>query len=236
MVSMPLVPLRPSGKPLPHRASSDEQYPLTSRHSYGVPTIVLGFLGVESIAVAAFEARSHKDIVYPALWVHWIIYAMYFFVTIGIVVSVWWKNLDLASIFGNTIHGRNLNAVNATSSLPSNNTSSPTILAMESVNSNLAGFVNACLIFSVISAGNSAVYYSSRTLWGLTYNLQGRSRISRWFKKLSPLMASSGTPIRTIFFTWLLFFWIPWLQLVPSNARVSVDESSCIADTLLKPP
>jgi amino acid transporter len=51
----------------------------------------VGFLGVESIAVAAFEARSHYDIVYPALWVHWIIYAMYFFVTIGIVVSVWWK-------------------------------------------------------------------------------------------------------------------------------------------------
>ncbi|KAE9367500.1 hypothetical protein N431DRAFT_486595 [Stipitochalara longipes BDJ] len=187
---------------------------------YGVPTIVLGFLGIESIAVAAFEARSHNDIVYPALWVHWIVYAMYFFVTVGIVVSVWWKNPELPSIFGNTIHGRDLNAVNATSSLPSHNTSSPTILAMESLSSNLAGFVNACLIFSVMSAGNTAIYYSSRTLWGLTYNLQERNRISRWFKKLSPLMASSGAPIRTIFFSWLLFFWLPWLELVPSNAQV----------------
>jgi amino acid transporter len=188
-----------------------------------VPTIVLGFLGVESIAVAAFEARSHKDIVYPALWVHWIVYAMYFFVTVGIVVSVWWKNPELPSIFGNTIHGRDLNAVNATSSLPSHNTSSATILAMESLNSNLAGFVNACLIFSVMSAGNTAVYYSSRNLWGLTYNLQGQNHISRWFKKLTPLMASSGAPIWTIFFSWLLFFWLPWLQLVPSNTRVSID-------------
>ena len=200
-----------------------------------MPTIVLGFLGVESAAVAAFEARSHNDIVYPALWVHWIVYAMYFFVTLGIVVSVWWENPELPSIFGNTIiHGRNLDAVNATSSLPSHNTSSATILAMESVNSNLAGFVNACLIFSVMSAGNSAVYYSSRTLWGLTYNLGEQNPISRWFKKLSPLMASSGAPIRTIFFTWAVFFWLPWLQLVPSNARVSIADSSCIADNLPK--
>src|SRR6266566_9540575 len=98
MVSMPSVPPGPSGKPSPHGASSHKQNPLTPQHSYGVPTIVLGFVGIESIAVAALEARSHRDIVYPALWVHWIVYFMYFFVTLGIVVSVWWKNPDLASI------------------------------------------------------------------------------------------------------------------------------------------
>jgi yeast amino acid transporter len=145
---------------------------------------------------------------------------MYFLVTLAIVVSVSWQNPYLPPIFGNTVQGRDLSGYNKTSGLAPNRTTSPTILAIGGLNSDLAGFVNACLVFSVLSAGNSSIYYSSRTLWGLTYNLQGQNHVSRWFKRLSPLMASSGAPIRTIFFTFGIFFWIPYLQLVPSTERV----------------
>jgi amino acid transporter len=175
---------------------------------------------MESTAVATFEAKSHQDIVYPALFVHWVIYFLYFLVTLAIVVSVSWQNPDLPSIFGNTIQGRDFSGYNETSGLAPNRTTSPTIIAIYGLNPDLAGFVNACLIFSVLSAGNSAIYYSSRTIWGLTYNLQGQNRVSRWFQRLSPLMASSGVPIRAIFFTIGIFFWIPYLQLLPSTERV----------------
>ena len=54
----------------------------------------------------------------------------------------------------------------------------------------------------------------------MTYNLQGRTRISRQFRKLSPLMPSSKAPIRTVIFSFIISFWIPWLQLVPATERV----------------
>jgi yeast amino acid transporter len=103
---------------------------------------VLGFIGVESTAVATFEAKTHSDIVYPALFVHWAVYFMYFFLTVAIAVAVSWQDPELPQIFGNTIQGRNF---------------SVTITAMESLNETLAGFVNACLIVIVLSAGNSAM-------------------------------------------------------------------------------
>jgi len=121
--------------------------------SYGVPTIILGFLGIESTAVATFEARTHRDIVYPALFVHWAVYFMYFFVTIAIVVSVSWLDPNLPDIFGNTITGRDVNASNSTPG----HSPSVTVIAIQSLSGPFAGFVNGCLIFSVLSAGNTAI-------------------------------------------------------------------------------
>ena len=161
---------------------------------------------------------------------------MYFLVTLAIVVSVWWRNPHLDSIFGNTVRARGSAAFNETSGRASNRTSSPTILAMESLNPDLAGFVNGCLIFCVLSAANSAIYFSSRTIWGLTHRLQGRNHVSKWFKRLSPLMASSGAPIRTIFFALLIFFWIPFLELVPSTERVCHQKSTIFRGAILTCP
>ena len=118
-----------------------------------MPTIVLGFLGVESTAVATFEAKTHSDIVYPALFVHWAVYFMYFFLTIAIVVSAPWQDPNLPAIFGNTIGERDVAATNGTAGHPS----SVTVLVVGNLNGKFAGFVNACLIFSVLSAGNSAI-------------------------------------------------------------------------------
>jgi len=116
-----------------------------------VPTIVLGFIGVESTAVATFEAKTHSDIVYPALFVYWAVYFMYFFLTVAIVISAPWPDPNLLEIFGNTIGERDVAASNGTAG----HSFSVTVLVMENLNGKLAGFVNACLIFSVLSAGNT---------------------------------------------------------------------------------
>ena len=129
--------------------------PLMPQPSYGVPTIVLGFLGVESTAVATFEAKTHSDIVYPALFAHWVVYFMYFFLTTAIVVSVSWKQDGLPDIFGNTraIENRDAPAFNSTAG----RSKSVTVMAIQVLSGPLAGFVNGCLIFSVLSAANTAI-------------------------------------------------------------------------------
>jgi amino acid transporter len=65
--------------------------------------VIFGFLGTGSTAVATFEAKHQRGIVIPALWVHWVVYFLYTFLTLAIVVTVPWDDNRLGNIFGDTI-------------------------------------------------------------------------------------------------------------------------------------
>ena len=156
------------------------------------------------------------------MFIHWTGIALYFFVSLGIGLTVSWKHVGLAQIFGGGVSNAEVSQ-NGTLASPSTtstttigipNTTSPTIIAIYGWNPNLAGFVNGCLIFVVLSAGNTALYYASRTLYGLTRQLreqQSDHRISRWLGSLSVLHPLSRTPARAIGFTIVAFIWLPML-------------------------
>lgn len=181
---------------------------------------MVGFLGVESTVLAAYEAKSRTEIRWPSRCLHWIVATLYFFCTLGITLTVSWRNPKLPIPFGHTpleTHTARRHLTRDAHDLP--HTTSPTILAVYGFHPDMAGVINGFIIFSVLSAGNSSLYYASRALWGLTYGLGGSTSISRRLRGLSVLMNRTGSPARAILFTWVTFCWIPFLTLVSFTAN-----------------
>lgn len=110
--------------------------------------IVFSFLGIESIAVTAFEAYDVEDIRRPSQWVTLIIFMVYFLCTLAQVMTIDWKNdNNLATLDNQTTPAYSLD--NRTST-----TSAVIIAALEQNEVNLAKAINAIMLFCAISAAN----------------------------------------------------------------------------------
>ncbi|KAL8788187.1 MAG: hypothetical protein Q9213_001826 [Squamulea squamosa] len=57
-----------------------------------IPVVVYGFMGVEIIAVTAFEARNPKALRLPAKWIAYICCFLKLFLVLGEVLTVHWKD------------------------------------------------------------------------------------------------------------------------------------------------
>ena len=77
----------------------------------------------------------------------------------------------------------------------------------------LAGFINGCLIFSVLSSSNTSLYVSSRTLYGLVREMPGTNWINMKLKVLSLVERHTAVPTVALFVSAVSFFWLPFLQL-----------------------
>lgn len=183
--------------------------------------------------IAAYEARSRTEIGWPSKYIHWIVSLVYFFCTLGVVLVVSWTNGQLSKPFGPTAPDKRSIQDLPLLILPrnANSTHSPTVWAMFLLDNlpALPGVVNGFLIFCVLSAGNTSLYYGSRILWGLTYDLRGFSLLSNLFRGLSVPMRRTGAPARAILFTWVAFCWIPLLRVKDDKVNpydVSTDQPS----------
>jgi len=173
---------------------------------YAFPLAAYGFLGIETTVMAAYEARTAKSIARPSQWVHWVVFVLYFMCTIGLALNVPWDHDHLPSMLARLTK----------QTTPPFSTSA-TVIAVYSDNPGLAAFLNGCLIFSVVSAANTALYVASRTLYGLTYNL-GDGLLARRFKGASTIWDATGVPAAALFLTVLSFYWLPWLMLIGNFA------------------
>jgi len=181
---------------------------------------MVGYVGIESTMLAAYEAKSRNEIQWPSRCLHWVVATFYFFCTLGITLTVSWRNPKLPIPFGHTpLETHNAQRHLTRGAYDSPSTTSPTILAIYGFRPGIAGVINGFLIFSVLSAGNSSLYYASRALWGLTYGLKGGSPISKRLRGLSVLMNRTCSPARAIFFTWIAFSWVPFLTLASFTAN-----------------
>ncbi|KUI73380.1 putative amino-acid permease meu22 [Cytospora mali] len=179
----------------------------------GLPLVAWSFGGIESTTVAAFEARSVKDIARASSSVHWITFSLYLLFTISIMLTVPWNDPSLPAIYSqatsNTArHGDHCGSsqiavVVALCNERSGHQSRP----------GLAGFVNGCLLYSVLSAGNTALYVASRTLYGLASSprLRERGYLGRFMRSLGTTHPRTGVPVYAVVFSWLIFCWVPLL-------------------------
>jgi yeast amino acid transporter len=108
---------------------------------------------------------------------------------------------------------------------------SSSIVIIATLNANevpLSNALNGLLILAVLSAANTALYVSSRTLWGLACNLDPQlchspNRFWRWLSLLSVTTPGTRVPgwaliVSSVSFWWLLLF----LLLANSTSSLNV--------------
>jgi yeast amino acid transporter len=173
--------------------------------SFAIPLVAYSFQGVEVIAVTAFEARDASALRWPSRWIAYVVFLLYLLCTIGEALNVAWSDPYLPLIYGDPV------AKNSTMSPP---TSSVIIFTTFLAGyQSLAGFLNGCLIFSVLSASNTSLYVSSRTLYGITREMPDTNWLNKQIRRLSLVAPRTGVPAAALLFSAVSFFWLPFLQL-----------------------
>lgn len=78
----------------------------------------------------------------------------------------------------------------------------------------LDGVLNGAIIFSVLSASNTALYIASRTLYGMAFRIEDHSTVGRMLRAFSKVDRNTGVPLPALLMSWAMFVWIPFLSLV----------------------
>ncbi|KAL2011103.1 hypothetical protein VTN00DRAFT_3821 [Thermoascus crustaceus] len=176
---------------------------------YAIPLVAYSFQGVEIITMTAFEARDAAAIRWPSRWISYAVVFFYLLCTIGETLNISWKDDHLPPIYGGVGNS-------TTAALPIDpplSTSMVIVAAWKAGHHNIAGFLNGCFIFSVLSASNTSLYVSSRTLYGLTREMPDTNWVNRQIKRLSLVVKETGVPAAALLFTAVSFIWLPFLQL-----------------------
>lgn len=168
--------------------------------------MAFSYLGQEIFVVTAFEARRARDLRLPSQIMPYVVLGLYLLIGIGEALNVKWSDPHLPRIYGG------LDPVTRQTTSPGS--SSMVIIATYHAGyQKLAGFLNGCLIFSVLSASNTSLYVSSRTLHGLATQIPETNIIGRKLQWLKVVPWRSGVPAWALVASALAFCWLPFLQL-----------------------
>jgi yeast amino acid transporter len=162
------------------------------------------------VAVTAFEAASpRRSLRRPAKYIAWVIALLFFLCGLGEAINIPWNSPALPELGGNRVKSivRAVRDTRASFSL--------LVLAAEQAGINgFPGFLNACLIFSCLSAANTALYVASRTLYGLCREIPENSPWpKRWAAKLGAIDPRTRVPFWALCVSLISFFWLPFLHL-----------------------
>jgi amino acid transporter len=188
-----------------------------------IPIVAYAYIGVEIVAVTALEAENpQKSLKCPAKFIAWITATIYFFCSLSFYLNVSWTDILLPSVPGRIAHG------SLTIAPSTNTTQTNAIVVIAMLNANrpsLPGFVNGCLIMAVLSAANTALYVASRTLFGLTKEIDPQNRYWGWASKFSTTTHRRRVPAAALFTSVFSFCWVPLLHLTKSYTDQDVSLS-----------
>lgn len=157
------------------------------------------FCGVEILAVVALEAKDpdHSLLWWPTKHIARIVLLVYFFSAFMFYLNVSWQDSALVSF-------------------PEINTSPASIIMIAATNSEISvlpGLLNGCLIMTVLSAANTALYVASRTLYALTRGLKHNgSQLDKFIARLATTH-TTGVPTWSLMVSAVIFgIWLPWVH------------------------
>jgi amino acid transporter len=130
----------------------------------------------------------------------YVVFALYFIYTLGQVLNVKWTPID------------------PTSSLV-------IIATWEAGFSRIAGFLNACLVFSLVSSSTACLYIASRTLNRLANDILGSSVASRILYILGggEVAGQTGVPVFAVFVSFLMNLYVPLILRIPASEKQDVS-------------
>ena len=169
------------------------------------------------LTVTAFEARDLMSVRIPSQIIAWFIAILYLFCALGEFLNVDWSDPALPAID----RKGNVNAEVGRVDGPYFRSRAIVIIAsLGHGYRHIPGLLNACLIFSALSASNASLYVASRILFGMTRNLREHSSLAR-LKGLGVVWHRNAVPMRALGASAVAFFWLPFLSL---NNGISISE------------
>ena len=171
--------------------------------------------------MAALEAKNPKQsLKYPARLIAWITAFIYFLSALGFYLNVRWNDSFLPSLAGRINHG----SLTIAPSTNTTQTNSIVIIAVYNAKiPTLPSFLNACLIMAVLSASNTALYVASRTLFGLTREVDSEDKYWGWISNLSSTTKNRRVPAAALSTSVFAFCWVPFLHLTKSYSDQDVS-------------
>ena len=185
-----------------------------------------GFIGVEMISVTAFEAKDLDSLKRPSQMIAWVILVLYLFCAIGEFLNVEWTDAALPRPLSN---GRVNETYISIKGQEFRSHAVVVIAAFKADYKRMPGFLNACMIYSALSASNTSLYVASRVLYGMTRKIDRHSRF-RVFRGLGHVWVKTGVPMRALGVSGIAFFWLPFLNLLQG---IGITDVSTQAHMLL---
>jgi yeast amino acid transporter len=168
--------------------------------------------------VTAFEAMNASALRFPSRTIPYFIFILYLMCTIGEILNIQWTDNHLQSLYGGV-------ANSTTSQFPHNPRSVNMIIniSYKAGYRGFTSFLNSCFIFSVLSASNTALYVSSRTIYGIVREMPDTNSLNRKIRWISRVPPNTGVPAAAIAVSAISFVWLPFLQLKRGYALQTVS-------------
>lgn len=177
--------------------------------------IAWSFGGIESTTMAAYEAKYQKDVAYASTKLHWIVFGIYSIYSLALTLTVPWDYTPTPSIYTRT-----------TDDNPCGDSTIAVVVALCNQSNEhtegrpgLAGFVNGCLLYAVLSCANTSLYIASRTLHGLAASkrLSGSGRVCKFVRLFGSTYQWTGVPFAAVCASWIVLCWVPMLGFHQTN-------------------
>lgn len=187
--------------------------------------MAFGFIGIETIAVTAFEAAPDA-LKRPSRYITYFTALMYLLCMLSQCFNIQWTDEHLPRVYGGIGEDEysNLELCNyydyyfckrATQDpVDPSSRVLPVIAMFNWERKDFAGLLNGAIIFSVLSASNTTLYVASRTLYGMALRLESENRLAQFLHKhLSTVDQRTKVPVLALILSWASFFWIPFMSL-----------------------
>jgi amino acid transporter len=186
--------------------------------SYVMPLIAYSYVSVEIVIVTAFEARDTKSLRRPSQIIAYFITLLYAFASIAGLLNINWTDIHLPQIGVSESNGTAI-----ADKTPPQSSSIAILAIWEAGFESLAGFINACLIFSLVSVSNTSIYVSSRTLYGMTRKIGAENIVAKILRSFSIVVPKTGVPAAAMMISVISFAWMPFLEYTKGYASQSVS-------------
>ncbi|GAB7347545.1 hypothetical protein MBLNU459_g4436t2 [Dothideomycetes sp. NU459] len=217
-----------------------------------IPIAAFAFVGVETIAVSAYEAKSREHLRMPVKYIAWIISFVYLLSAFGFVANVNWCDPLLPSLYDQKSSASvscpspspapksRRSSDGFSTNTPSSQPLSPIVIALQENGYELgADIITGFLIFVVLSAANSGLYVASRALFGLTREIKADSSLPKRivrrlgfvtrgkrvrFGKNREIVVFGQIPAPALFCSALIFCWIPFIHLSKGSGIATLQQ------------
>jgi amino acid transporter len=203
-------------------------------NSIAISLAIFPYIGVELVTVTAFEAANPARLRWPTKNIAYVITLIYGLIVGALAANVEWFDSNLPQIYSQDLVNSTTAGLDILGHSPLANqtwargtTFAPVIAVLEAgasykpVASVLLGF----LVYSALSCANINLYVASRTLYGLTrdLDLDGDNFFERLFAHLNQITPTYRVPLWSIILSLILCAsWLPFVKLGLNQQDVSL--------------